>query len=222
MQLAPQQVEAIKTAVTNKVTILTGGPGTGKTTTLRALLDLLDARHITYALASPTGRAAKRLSEATGREAKTVHRLLEYNPGEGFGRDDSNPIDADMMIIDEASMLDLALANNLFKAIRPDSHVLLVGDIDQLPSVGAGDVLGDMIDSGVTAVVRLQTIFRQAGGSLIVRNAHRINKGLMPETPKDGRRFFHFCERRSAGSRRAFGGYRQTPPAAKIWPGSVG
>ena len=168
LRLAPQQLLAIKTAVTNKVTILTGGPGTGKTTTLRALLDLLDGARFTYALASPTGRAAKRLAEATGREAKTVHRLLEYNPGEGFGRNDQNPLDADMIVVDEASMLDLALANNLFKAIQPDRHVLLVGDIDQLPSVGAGDVLGDLIASGVTAVVRLQTIFRQASGSLII------------------------------------------------------
>ncbi len=194
MSLAPQQVKAIKTAITNKVTILTGGPGTGKTTTLRALLDLLDANRLTYALASPTGRAAKRLSEATGREAKTVHRLLEYNPGEGFGRDDYNPVEADMIIIDEASMLDLALANNLFKAIRPDSHVLLVGDIDQLPSVGAGDVLGDLINSGVTAVIRLQTIFRQAGGSLIIHNAHRINQGLMPETRQEATDFFIFVK----------------------------
>ncbi len=194
VSLAPQQVEAIKTAVTNKVTILTGGPGTGKTTTLRALLDLLDANRLTYALASPTGRAAKRLSEATGREAKTVHRLLEYNPGEGFGRDDHNPIEADMIVIDEASMLDLALANNLFKAIRPESHVLLVGDIDQLPSVGAGDVLGDLINSGVTAVIRLQTIFRQASGSLIIRNAHRINQGLMPETQENASDFFLFVK----------------------------
>ncbi|MDX1416355.1 MAG: ATP-dependent RecD-like DNA helicase [Candidatus Promineifilaceae bacterium] len=194
ISLAPQQVEAIKTAVTNKVTVLTGGPGTGKTTTLRMLLDLLDANRLTYALASPTGRAAKRLSEATGREAKTVHRLLEYNPGEGFGRDDSNPIAADMIVIDEASMLDLALANNLFKAVRPDSHILLVGDIDQLPSVGAGDVLSDLIDSGVTAVVRLQTIFRQAAGSLIVHNAHRINQGLMPETRRDANDFFLFVK----------------------------
>ncbi len=194
VSLAPQQIEAIKTAIGHKVTILTGGPGTGKTTTLRALLDLLDAKRATYALASPTGRAAKRLSEATGREAKTVHRLLEYNPGEGFGREESNPIEADMIVIDEASMLDLPLANNLFKAIRPDCHVLLVGDIDQLPSVGAGDVLGDLIDSGVTAVVRLQTIFRQAENSLIVRNAHRINQGLLPETRKDAGDFFLFVK----------------------------
>ncbi len=194
IRLAQQQLEAIKTAVSHKVTVLTGGPGTGKTTTLRALLDLLDRHGLTYVLASPTGRAAKRLTETTGREAKTVHRLLEYNPGEGFGRDDQNPINADMVIIDEASMLDLALANNLFKAIRPDSHVLLVGDIDQLPSVGAGDVLGDLIDSGVTAVVRLQTIFRQAAGSLIIHNAHRINQGLMPETRKESRDFFLFVK----------------------------
>ncbi len=194
LRLAPQQLLAIKTAVTNKVTILTGGPGTGKTTTLRALLDLLDGARLSYALASPTGRAAKRLAEATGREAKTVHRLLEYNPGEGYGRNDQNPLDVDMIIIDEASMLDLALANNLFKAIHSDRHVLLVGDIDQLPSVGAGDVLGDLIASGVTAVVRLQTIFRQAAGSLIIHNAHRINQGLMPETRQDATDFFLFIK----------------------------
>jgi exodeoxyribonuclease V alpha subunit len=194
VSLAPQQLEAITTAIQNKVTILTGGPGTGKTTTMRTLLDLLDRYRHTYALASPTGRAAKRLAEATGREAKTIHRLLEFNPGEGFGRHEDNPIDADLVVIDEASMLDLVLANNLLKAISPDSHLLLVGDIDQLPSVGAGDVLGDLIDSGVTAVVRLTTIFRQAENSLIIRNAHRINQGLMPETPPDATDFFLFVK----------------------------
>ncbi|MBX3058125.1 MAG: ATP-dependent RecD-like DNA helicase [Anaerolineae bacterium] len=192
LQLSPQQMEAVQTAVTHKVTILTGGPGTGKTTCLRALLDLLDGHKLTYALASPTGRAAKRLAEATGREAKTIHRLLEFNPGEGFGRSEENPINADMIVIDEASMLDLVLANNLLKAIAPDSHLLLVGDIDQLPSVGAGDVLADLIDSGVTAVVRLQTIFRQAANSLIIRNAHHINQGKMPDTPKEAQDFFLF------------------------------
>ena len=192
--LTEQQAEAIETAVSHKVAILTGGPGTGKTTTLRALLDLLDRRRLTYALASPTGRAAKRLAEATGREAKTIHRLLEFNPGEGFGRNEENPVDADMIVIDEASMLDLVLANNLLKAVGPDSHLLLVGDIDQLPSVGAGDVLGDLIESGVTAVVRLQTIFRQAAGSLIIHNAHRINQGLMPETRPDADDFFIFIK----------------------------
>lgn len=192
VQLSAQQMEAVTTAVTHKVTILTGGPGTGKTTCLRALLDLLDRHKLNYVLASPTGRAAKRLAEATGREAKTVHRLLEFNPGEGFGRSEENPINADMIVIDEASMLDLVLANNLLKAIGPDSHLLLVGDIDQLPSVGAGDVLADLIDSGVTAVIRLQTIFRQAANSLIIRNAHHINQGQMPETPKEAQDFFLF------------------------------
>ena len=184
--LSGEQMGAVQTAVSHKVSILTGGPGTGKTTTLRALLDLLDAHGRSYALASPTGRAAKRLTEATGREAKTIHRLLEFKPGEGFGRSDDSPLDVDMVVIDEASMLDLILANNLLKAIAPDTHLLLVGDIDQLPSVGAGDVLGDLIDSGRVPVIRLQTIFRQAANSLIISNAHRINQGLMPETkPSD-------------------------------------
>ncbi|MFN2103821.1 MAG: ATP-dependent RecD-like DNA helicase [Candidatus Promineifilaceae bacterium] len=194
IQLSDQQAEAIQTAVSNKVTVLTGGPGTGKTTTLRALLDLLDRRGHSYVLASPTGRAAKRLTETTDREAKTIHRLLEFKPGEGFGRNEYNPIDADMVIIDEASMLDLSLANNLFKAVPHDSHVLLVGDVDQLPSVGAGDILRDLIASGVTAVVRLGIIFRQAAGSLIVHNAHRINQGQMPETPKGANDFFLFVK----------------------------
>ncbi len=194
MQLAPQQQVAVDTAVSNKVTILTGGPGTGKTTTMRALLDLLDAHGKTYLLASPTGRAAKRLAEATGREAKTVHRLLEFNPGEGFGRNEYNLLDADMVIIDEASMLDLLLANNLLKAIGPDTHLLLVGDVDQLPSVGAGDVLGDLIASGKTAVVRLDTIFRQAADSGIISNAHRINEGKMPETNVKANDFFIFIK----------------------------
>jgi exodeoxyribonuclease V alpha subunit len=161
---------------------------------LRALLDLLDSGDFTYALASPTGRAAKRLAEASGREAKTLHRLLEFKPGEGFGRHEQNPINADMIIVDEASMLDLALANNLLKAIGPDSHLVLVGDVDQLPSVGAGDVLRDLIDSGVTAVVRLQIIFRQAAGSLIISNAHRINQGQMPQSSKEANDFFIFIK----------------------------
>ncbi|HRA69174.1 MAG TPA: AAA family ATPase, partial [Caldilinea sp.] len=159
--LTALQEQAVNAALAHKLTILTGGPGTGKTTTLRTLLDILDATGHTYALASPTGRAAKRLTEATGREAKTIHRLLEFKPGEGFGRNESNAIDADLIIIDESSMLDLVLAYNLVKAIGSDSHLLLVGDIDQLPSVGAGDVLRDLIESGVAAVVRLETNQRQ-------------------------------------------------------------
>jgi exodeoxyribonuclease V alpha subunit len=176
------------------VTVLTGGPGTGKTTTLSSLLDLLDQYGHSYALASPTGRAAKRLTEATGREAKTVHRLLGFNPGEGFGQNENNPIDADLIVIDEASMLDLLLAYNLLKAIGTDSHLLLVGDIDQLPSVGAGDVLRDLIDSEKTAVVRLETIFRQAADSLIIQNAHRINRGQMPQTSEGMGDFYLFIK----------------------------
>ncbi len=192
--LSPIQQEAIATALGHKVTVLTGGPGTGKTTTLRTLLDLLDRTGHSYALASPTGRASKRLTETTGRPARTVHRLLEFKPGEGFLRNESNPIDADLVIIDEASMLDLQLAYSLIKSIGSDSHLLLVGDVDQLPSVGPGDVLRDLIASGVPAVVRLETIFRQAAGSLIIRNAHRINQGQMPETSKDATDFFMFVK----------------------------
>ncbi len=192
--LTAQQQQAIHATLAHKLTILTGGPGTGKTTTLRTLLDTMDAGGHTYVLASPTGRAAKRLTEATGREAKTIHRLLEFKPGEGFSRNEHNPIDADLIVIDEASMLDLVLAYNLLRAIGSDSHLLLVGDIDQLPSVGAGDVLRDLIASDVAAVVRLETIFRQAAGSLIIRNAHRINQGLMPETHPDAQDFFLFIK----------------------------
>jgi exodeoxyribonuclease V alpha subunit len=194
VELTEQQRAAVEMALTNKVTVLTGGPGTGKTTTLRALLDALDQKRRSYALASPTGRAAKRLAEATGRPAKTIHRLLEFKPGEGFGRNEDNPLDADMIVIDESSMLDLVLAYNLLKAVDLGSHLLLVGDVDQLPSVGAGDVLRDVIASGVAAEMRLETIFRQAAGSLIIRNAHRINQGHMPETPPDADDFFLFVK----------------------------
>ncbi len=193
-QLSDEQRMAVQTALQNKVTVLTGGPGTGKTTTLRALLDTLDMQGNTYVLASPTGRAAKRLAEATGREAKTIHRLLEFKPAQGFSRGEDNPINADMIVIDETSMLDLVLANNLLKAISSDSHLLLVGDVDQLPSVGAGDVLNDLIASEVPAIVRLTKIFRQAADSLIIRNAHRINQGNMPQTVDNGRDFFMFIK----------------------------
>jgi exodeoxyribonuclease V alpha subunit len=192
--LNARQQEAVRTALTNKVTVLTGGPGTGKTTTVRTIIRLLEARSRSYVLASPTGRAAKRLSEATGREAKTVHRLLEFSPQKGFQRDEDHPLEADMVIVDEASMLDLLLTNHLLKAINPASHLLLVGDVDQLPSVGAGNVLRDIIASGQVAVVRLEEIFRQAEGSLIVANAHRINRGLMPLFAKGATDFFLFIK----------------------------
>ncbi len=182
LALTEKQRTAVRTALTEKVSILTGGPGTGKTTTVRALIQLLKVKHKTFKLAAPTGRAAKRLSEATGEPAQTLHRLLEFKPFESrrFLRDRDNPLDADLIIVDETSMIDLLLMNALLKAIDPTSHVLFVGDPDQLPSVGAGNVLKDMITSNVIPVVALDVIFRQDERSLIVTNAHRINQGEMP------------------------------------------
>jgi exodeoxyribonuclease V alpha subunit len=180
IELSPEQREAIQAALTHKVTVLTGGPGTGKTVTVRTVIGALEAMGCRYALCAPTGRAAKRLSEATGRSAKTVHRLLEYSPLDGFRRDEGNPLEVDCLIVDESSMLDLLLTNHLLKAVDPTAHVLFVGDVDQLPSVGAGDVLRDVIGSGRAAVVRLTTIFRQAADSGVVVNAHRINRGEFP------------------------------------------
>jgi len=194
LELSPQQRQAIEAGLTHKVSVLTGGPGTGKTTILRVLTEMLRRSHCSFALASPTGRAAKRLSEATGHPAKTIHRLLGYSPAGGFERNEKNPLDVDMVIVDEASMLDLVLTNNLLKAVDPRSHLLLVGDVDQLPSVGAGDVLRDIIASGLPAVTRLDVIFRQAQDSLIVTNAHRINQGWLPRTPRSAQDFFLFLQ----------------------------
>jgi exodeoxyribonuclease V alpha subunit len=194
LRLNEGQRAGVRAALTHKVAVLTGGPGTGKTTAMRTVIRLLEAKKYSYALAAPTGRAAKRLAEATGREAKTIHRLLEFKPQKGtmFQRNEENPLAADMVIVDEASMLDLLLTNHLLKAVHPESHLLLVGDVDQLPSVGAGNVLNDVIESGVAAVVRLTEIFRQAEGSFIVVNAHRINQGQMPLFAKEATDFFLF------------------------------
>ena len=193
-RLSDQQREAVRAALTHKVTVLTGGPGTGKTTALRAVIELLEQHHKRYALTSPTGRAAKRLSQATDRPAKTIHRLLEFTPGEGFKRHAQNPLDVDLLIVDEASMIDLLLMNHLLKAVPVNAHLLLVGDVDQLPSVGAGDVLRDVIGSGRAAVIRLDVIFRQAPTSHIIPNSHRINQGQLPFTPKDADDFFLFVQ----------------------------
>jgi len=183
LDLSPEQQQAVRAVLNNPVSVLTGGPGTGKTTAIRALIALLESAGKTYALAAPTGRAAKRLSEATGRPASTIHRLLGYSPGEGFKADAESPLPVDLLVVDEASMLDIVLAYHLSKALAPGTHLLLVGDVDQLPSVGAGDVLRDIIASGSVAVTRLNRIFRQAAGSNIITNAHRINRGEMPRFP---------------------------------------
>ena len=171
------QLEAIRVAVSSKVMVLTGGPGTGKTTTTMGIIAAYRAAGCKIILAAPTGRAAKRMSEATGMEAKTIHRLLEYKPPEGYQRKEENPLEGDVLILDECSMIDIMLMYNLLKALPAHMTLIMVGDTDQLPSVGAGNVLGDIISSERIPVVRLSRIFRQAQGSRIVMNAHRINKG---------------------------------------------
>ncbi|MFB7293765.1 SF1B family DNA helicase RecD2 [Actinacidiphila glaucinigra] len=193
-ELAPEQREAVKLALTEKVAVLTGGPGCGKSFTVKSIVTLALAKKAKVVLAAPTGRAAKRLSELTGAEASTVHRLLELRPGGDATYDRDRPLEADLVVVDEASMLDLILANKLAKAVAPGAHLLFVGDMDQLPSVGAGEVLRDMLAThGPIPSVRLTKIFRQAQQSGVVTNAHRINQGLPPRT--DGLPdFFLFVE----------------------------
>ncbi|MFD5745802.1 ATP-dependent RecD-like DNA helicase [Streptomyces sp. NPDC127033] len=182
-ELAPEQQQAVRLALTEKVAVLTGGPGCGKSFTVRSIVELARAKKAKVVLAAPTGRAAKRLAELTGAEASTVHRLLELRPGGDAAYDRDRPLDADLVVVDEASMLDLLLANKLVKAVAPGAHLLLVGDVDQLPSVGAGEVLRDLLaESGPVPSVRLTRIFRQAQQSGVVTNAHRINSGKHPVT----------------------------------------
>jgi exodeoxyribonuclease V alpha subunit len=178
--LAPEQAEAVKLALTQKVAVLTGGPGCGKSFTVRSVVELARARNATVVLAAPTGRAAKRLAELTGHEAATIHRLLKLQPGGDPEFDADHPLDADLVVIDETSMVDVILANKLVKAVAPGAHLLLVGDVDQLPSVGAGEVLRDLIGAETLPVVRLTKIFRQAQQSGIVVNAHKVNAGRPP------------------------------------------
>jgi exodeoxyribonuclease V alpha subunit len=192
VELSEQQQGAVLTAIQNPISVLTGGPGTGKTTTLRALIAALQAGGHSFALASPTGRAAKRLNEATGQPARTIHRLLGFSPSQGWMFNEENPLPVDMVIIDETSMLDAMLAYALLRAVNPGTHLLLVGDVNQLPSVGAGDVLRDLIASALLPVTRLDVIFRQSAQSTIISNAHRINKGEMPAFPDGVEDFFLF------------------------------
>jgi len=185
LTLAPEQEAGVRMALTSPVSILTGGPGTGKTHTLRAVLALARAKRLRPLLAAPTGRAAKRMTEVTGLPAGTLHRTLELRPGGRAGRGPDNPLDADLVVVDEVSMLDALLANQLAKAVAPGAHLLLVGDPDQLPSVGAGDVLADLLRSGRFPVTRLTRIFRQGAGSGIAANAARVNAGEMPRFGAD-------------------------------------
>ncbi len=192
LALAPSQQEALRLAVDAKVLVITGGPGVGKTTLVRSVLQVLGAKGVRVALCAPTGRAAKRLAESTGLEARTIHRLLEADPGTGgFKRGEAHPLDCDLLVVDEASMVDVPLMRALLMALPDASALLLVGDVDQLPSVGPGQVLADVIASAAVPVVRLTEVFRQAAQSRIITNAHRINGGRMPElTAPDGSDFY--------------------------------
>jgi exodeoxyribonuclease V alpha subunit len=202
ISLADEQRKAIRSAVERKVLVVTGGPGTGKTTLVNGIIRILEKKGLRVRLAAPTGRAAKRMAEATGREAKTIHRLLEFSPRTmSFGRNGETPLEADLVIIDEFSMVDVILAQSLLTSIPPACRLVLVGDVDQLPSVGPGSILRDTIDSGVIEVVRLQTIFRQAERSRIIVNAHRINRGEMPligaqESGTDSEHDYYWIERK--------------------------
>ena len=192
---APRQKLALEKALSHNLLVLTGGPGTGKTTTIKGLIALLEARNKKIALAAPTGRAAKRMSEATGHEAKTIHRLLKFSPSEmAFEKDFNNPLEIEALIVDEISMVDTVLMNSLLRAVPISASVVLVGDVDQLPSVGAGNVLKDVITSGIVEVVELNEIFRQAQTSRIITNAHAINRGEMPYVQNDREADFFFLE----------------------------
>ncbi len=194
IQYDPIQLQAIEQAVRSKFMVLTGGPGTGKTTTTMAIIQALESMGAKVLLCAPTGRAAKRMAETTGREAKTIHRMLEFKPMEGFKRNQDNPLAGDVLIVDESSMLDILLMYNLLKAVHDHTSVILVGDVDQLPSVGPGNVLKDIISSQVVPVVKLERIFRQAQGSMIITNAHKINKGQFPSLRGAADRDFFFME----------------------------
>jgi exodeoxyribonuclease V alpha subunit len=195
LALADSQKAALRVALVSNVMVITGGPGVGKTTLVNSLLKILTAKAVSIAFCAPTGRAARRLSESTGHEAKTIHRLLETDPRTGsFRRNEVEPLDCDLLVVDETSMVDVPLMRAVLRALPEGAALLLVGDVDQLPSVGPGQVLGDIIGSGAVPVVRLTEVFRQAADSRIIVNAHRINHGLMPDLATAESGDFYFVD----------------------------
>jgi len=196
LSLAESQIAAVRLALLSKVLVITGGPGVGKTTIVKAILRILAAKSVKLLLCAPTGRAAKRMTEATGFEAKTIHRLLEVDPKSGgFKRSAENPLECDLLVVDETSMVDVLLMQALLRAVPDHAALLIVGDIDQLPSVGPGQVLADVIASGAVPVVRLTEIFRQAAQSRIITSAHRINQGAIPDLARpEGDTDFYFVQ----------------------------
>jgi exodeoxyribonuclease V alpha subunit len=198
LSLAPNQVEAVKVALDSKIMVVTGGPGTGKTTIIRAIMTIFERLGVEILLAAPTGRAAKRMSETTGHEAKTIHRMLEFSPHKGgFQRDEKHPLICDLLIVDESSMIDTVLMHHLLKAVPLHATLILIGDVNQLPSVGPGNVLQDIMGSKAVPVVELTEIFRQAQNSDIIVNAHLINSGVMPslDNSQDTNHDFYFIEK---------------------------
>jgi exodeoxyribonuclease V alpha subunit len=195
--LAPSQREALKTVLAKRVVVITGGPGVGKTTLVNSILMILSAKNVKCLLCAPTGRAAKRLTETTSMDAKTIHRLLEIDPATGrFGKNEAHPLSCGLLVVDETSMVDVPLMHSLLRAVPNHAGLILVGDVDQLPSVGPGMALHDLIESGVVPTVRLTEVFRQAADSRIITNAHRIRRGQMPDVRGGGRDSdFHFIER---------------------------
>jgi exodeoxyribonuclease V alpha subunit len=199
INLTEMQKEAVVQSILNGVTVITGGPGTGKTTIILSIIKIFESMNKKVLLCAPTGRAAKRITESTGREAKTIHRLLEYAYGENdsnlvFNRNENSPLDCHAIIVDEMSMVDILLMNNLLKALRRGTKLIMVGDVDQLPSVGAGNILSDIIKSNTIKTIRLDMIFRQSAGSMIVQNAHAVNKGMMPLLNKKNSDFYFMRE----------------------------